>query len=173
MGLPWRLSSKESAWNARDLGSTPGSGSSPGGGHGYPLQYPCLENPTDRGAWRAAVHGVAQRRTWLSDSAAAAATTHKILPVPLKTGSLEFNTGLEHLPHLTRSFEEQARNHSWVFSNYSKHLFWVNPPPSPINPGAFPVADMWLNKRTFCLDTHTVCMNSVTKGAFHHKKVSW
>ena len=39
----------------RDTGSIPGSGKSPGGGHGNPLQYSCLENPTDRGAWRATV----------------------------------------------------------------------------------------------------------------------
>ena len=39
-------------------GLTPGSGRSPGGRHGNPLQYSCLENPMDRGAWRAAVHGV-------------------------------------------------------------------------------------------------------------------
>ena len=39
-------------------GSIPGSGRSPGEGHGYPLQHSCLENPMDRGAWRAAVHGV-------------------------------------------------------------------------------------------------------------------
>ena len=39
------------AGDLRDLGSIPGSGRSPGGGHGSPLQYPCLENPTDRGAW--------------------------------------------------------------------------------------------------------------------------
>ena len=47
--------------NARDLrytGSIPGSGKSPGGGHGNPLQYSCLENPMDRGAWWATVHGV-------------------------------------------------------------------------------------------------------------------
>ena len=40
-----------------DLGSIPGSGRCPGGGHGSPLQYSCLENPRDRGAWRATVHG--------------------------------------------------------------------------------------------------------------------
>ena len=40
----------------RDVGSIPGSGSSPGGGHGNPLQYSCLENLMDRGAWRATVH---------------------------------------------------------------------------------------------------------------------
>ena len=46
-----------------DLCSIPGSGRSPGGGHGNPLQYSCLENPMDRGAWRATVHGVAQSQT--------------------------------------------------------------------------------------------------------------
>ena len=48
-----------------DAGSIPGSGRSPGGGHSNPLQYPCLENPMDRGAWQAPVHGVA-RLKWLS-----------------------------------------------------------------------------------------------------------
>ena len=46
--------------------STPGSKGSPGNRNGSPLQYSCLENPTDRGAWRAAVHGVARSRTRLS-----------------------------------------------------------------------------------------------------------
>ena len=47
----------------RDVGLIPGSGRSPGGGHGNPLPYSCLENPTDRGAWWATVHGVAKSRT--------------------------------------------------------------------------------------------------------------
>ena len=67
-GLPWWLSGKESACNAGDAGSIPGSGSSPGGGHGCPLQYSCLENPKDRGAWWATVPGVAKswtRPKWL------------------------------------------------------------------------------------------------------------
>ena len=51
---------KESACNAGDLGSIPGLGGSPGRGHGNPLQYSCLQNPTDRGAWRATVHGVVE-----------------------------------------------------------------------------------------------------------------
>ena len=48
---------KESACNAEDMGLTPGLGRSPGGGHGNPLQYSCLENSMDRGAWQAAVPG--------------------------------------------------------------------------------------------------------------------
>ena len=49
---------KESACNAGDLGSIPGSGRSPGEGNDYPLQYACLENSIDRGAWQATVHGI-------------------------------------------------------------------------------------------------------------------
>ena len=49
---------EESAFNEGDLGSIPGLGRSPGGGHGNPLQYSCLENSMDREAWRATVHGV-------------------------------------------------------------------------------------------------------------------
>ena len=51
-GLPKGCISKESTCNAGDLGSTPGSGRSPGGGNGNPLQYSCLGNPSNRGAWR-------------------------------------------------------------------------------------------------------------------------
>ena len=54
---------KASAYNAGDLGLIPGLGRYPGEGNGSPLQYCCLENPMDRGAWQAAVHGVAKSRT--------------------------------------------------------------------------------------------------------------
>ena len=55
--------SKQSACNAGDVGSIPESGSSPGGGHCNPLQYSCLENSMDRGAWQATVHRVAKSWT--------------------------------------------------------------------------------------------------------------
>ena len=58
-----RLDSKESACNAGDPGSSPGSGRSPGKGSGYPLYYSCLENSMDRAAWRAVVHGVTNSQT--------------------------------------------------------------------------------------------------------------
>ena len=58
---------KKSACSAGDLGSIPGSERSPGEGNGNPLQYPCLGNPVDGGAWQATVHGVAKSRTQLSD----------------------------------------------------------------------------------------------------------
>ena len=64
-GFPGGSDGKESACNAGDPGLIPGLGRSPGGGHGYPLQYSCLENPMARGAWRAEVHSVTKNRTWL------------------------------------------------------------------------------------------------------------
>ena len=63
--LLWWLSSKESACNVRDTGSIPGSGRSLREGNGNPLWYSCLENPMDRGAWWATVHGVTKSRTRL------------------------------------------------------------------------------------------------------------
>ena len=66
--FPGGSDGKESAFNAgdaEDTGSIPGIGRSPGGGHGNPLQHPCLENPMDRGAWWAKVHGVAKSQTQL------------------------------------------------------------------------------------------------------------
>ena len=66
MGFPGGSDSEESACDAGDLGLIPGSGRSPGEGHGNPLQYSCLENPMDRGTWWATVHGVAKSQTRLS-----------------------------------------------------------------------------------------------------------
>ena len=58
---------KELTCNAGDLGLIPGLESSPREGIGYPLQYSCLENPMDRGAWQATVHGIAKNQTRISD----------------------------------------------------------------------------------------------------------
>ena len=58
MGFPGSSAGRESACNAEDLGLIPGLGRSPGEGNGNPLQYSCLGNPMDRGAWQATVHGV-------------------------------------------------------------------------------------------------------------------
>ena len=69
MGFPVGSDGKEFACKAGDLGSIPRSGRFHGRGHGNPLQYSCLENPVDRGAWRVTVHGVAKSQTWLSNLA--------------------------------------------------------------------------------------------------------
>ena len=59
MRLPWWLGGKKSACNVQDLVLIPGLSGFPGGGHGNPLQYFCLENSMDRGAWLATVHELA------------------------------------------------------------------------------------------------------------------
>ena len=66
-GFPGGSEVKASACNVGDLGSILGWGRSRGEGNGNPLQYSCLENPLDRGAWWTAVNGVAKSRTQLSD----------------------------------------------------------------------------------------------------------
>ena len=65
--IPRWLGGKSSTGDTRDVDSIPVSGRSLGGGDGNPLQYSCLENLMDRGAWRATVHGVAKSGTRLSD----------------------------------------------------------------------------------------------------------
>ena len=67
MDFPGGSDSKASAYNAGDPVSIPGWGRSPGKGNGNPLQYSCLENPMDGGAWWATVHGVVKSQTRLSD----------------------------------------------------------------------------------------------------------
>ena len=69
LGFPHSSVGKESASNAGDLGLIPGSGRSPGEGNGNPLQFSCLKNPMDRGAWKATAQRVAKSWTRLSDYA--------------------------------------------------------------------------------------------------------
>ena len=82
LGLPRvALVVKKPPANTEDIGDTgliPGSGRSPGGGHGSPLQYSCVENPMDRGAWRATVHGIAKSRTRLKRLSNMYVYTHHI-----------------------------------------------------------------------------------------------
>ena len=81
-GLPWWLSSKDSACNAgapRDPGLISELGRSPGGGHGSPFQYSCWENPMNRGGWQATVPGVTKswiQLKWLSTKGIEAYKTH-------------------------------------------------------------------------------------------------
>ena len=67
LGFPGSSGSAESACNAEDLGSIPGLGRSCGEGNSNPLQYSCMENPMDRGAWWATVHGVEKSQTRLNN----------------------------------------------------------------------------------------------------------
>ena len=67
MGFPGVSDGKEYTCNAGDLGLIPELERSPGEGNGNPLQYSCLENPMDRGAWQATVHGITKSQTRLGD----------------------------------------------------------------------------------------------------------
>ena len=67
LGFPGGSDGQETACNAGDLGSIPGSGRSTGEENGHPLQYSCLENSMDRGVWLATIHGFAKSRAQLSN----------------------------------------------------------------------------------------------------------
>ena len=86
-GFPGGSDSKESACNAGDLGSIPGLGKHPGEENSNPLQYSCLENPMDKGAWRATVPGVARSQTWLTHS-------HFSFPILIHASSYVFSVAL-------------------------------------------------------------------------------
>ena len=83
--------------NVRDVGLIPGSGRSPGGGHGKPLQYSCLANPMDRGAWQAAAHRVTQSRTRLSDWTELTPSKYHILWIHSTEGFSDSLAGKESL----------------------------------------------------------------------------
>ena len=85
LGLPWWLSSKESACQAGDSGSIPGLGRSLGGGHDNPFQYSCLENPMDRGAWWAMVHRGAKDWSDLAHSTCGHLVSHPYLALILSS----------------------------------------------------------------------------------------
>ena len=94
---------KASAYNAGDLGSIPGSGRSPGEGNGSPLQYSCLENPMDGGAWWTTVHRVAKSQTWLSDIT----SLHFTFSVKVK-----YNTNQPYLGYKKRKIDEGKKRNS-------------------------------------------------------------
>ena len=74
--------------NARargDVGSTPGLGRCPGGGHGNPLQYSCLQNPMVRGAWQSAIHRVTQSRRRLKQLSSPRSNTHLTVSFSMAT----------------------------------------------------------------------------------------
>ena len=97
--------------NARDPGLIPVLGNSPGEGNGTPLQYPCLENSMDRGAWRATVHGVAKSQTGLSD-------LHFYFQAVLRFPSREGHPGEARWPVFS---EEAVGGESWTLTCWDWH----------------------------------------------------
>ena len=116
--IPQWLSGKESACSAGDPGLIPGSGRSPGGGNGNPLQYSCLDNPTDRGAWRATVQGVTRvgHDLGLSHHHRAFQGTKAFLcPLFRVCRKRDYVLGLPWLPksRLKQVLIREVREHSW------------------------------------------------------------
>ena len=130
-GLPWWFSSKECPCNAVDADtvSIPGWGRYSGGGHGNPLQYSCLENPMDRGAWLAVIHRLAKSQTgvkWLR---------RMHMPIPASCSIVEINsTGqgsvsvcpLMHLTHLELclAYDRDLTHKCWM--NMGGFFIWTS-----------------------------------------------
>ena len=136
-GLPRWHSGKNPPANAgyaRNVGSTPGSGRSPGRGHGNPLQYSCLEDSMDRGDWQATAQGVPKNQTWLSTHT----TTHSRLWASLKCPGIRegWRPSKSGVPNLWDLMPDDLRwswsnnNRNKVHSKYNElALLWNHPAP--------------------------------------------
>ena len=113
---------KASTCNAGDPGSIPGSGRSAGEGNGNPLQYSCLENPMERGAWWATVHGVTKSRTGLSDftlSLSSGYDIHNILQFCyfiFEAFFLFFHEIMRNSLKLSRNYSQLSKLGEWCYS---------------------------------------------------------
>ena len=119
--------------DAGDLGSIPGSGRSPGGGNGTPLQYSCWENPMNRGVWWATVYGL-QSWTWMSMHLHTYEEEGCVYLVHTKTSSElpgELPSFWEFLEIYTR-WKEQRSSSSLVWTSYSFRMCFVLPPSAPL-----------------------------------------
>ena len=90
------------AGNARDMGSIPGSGGSPGGGNGNPLQYSCLENSVDTRAWQATVHVVA--KSWTQHTHTNYINIFPLSSLSLPFSLLSFNFSISHFIAFKKTF---------------------------------------------------------------------
>ena len=108
LGFLGSSSGEESTYNAGDPSSIPGSGRSPGEGMGYPLQFPCVENSMDTGAWQATVHGVSKSQTeWLTLSPSYFAQPKYLSTEPFYFGGKNFSLFHPSQIHIGR------RKHFW------------------------------------------------------------
>ena len=133
-GLPWWVSGIESACSAGDAGnlnSVPGLGRSPAGRHGKPLEYSCLENPTDRRTWGATVHEVAESPIWLKQLSMHAQSGENFPHYPQCEPSTSVD-GTVKDPIIWYSFPSSKKIHGvhfYVFSlqlDFTFHLEWAS-----------------------------------------------
>ena len=118
-GFPCGSAGKESACNAGDSGWIPGSGRSPAGRYGNALQFSCLENSTDSGAWRATFHGVAKSQTGLKRLSKH--STHYITHTPHTYVHYTLTTHTTHPPH-THALHLTHRKHTEARPDFKTRL---------------------------------------------------
>ena len=132
MGFPGGSEGKASACNVGDQDSIPGSGRAPGEGNGNPLQYSCLENPMEGGAWWATVHGVAKSWTRLSDFT----FFLRLLMMPVCVKSLQ--------SCLTLCDPMDCSSPGSLSMEFSRQEYWswlpFSPPGDLLNPGTEPAS---------------------------------
>ena len=116
-GPSWWFSSRESACNAGNAGLIPGLRRSPGAENDNPLQYSCLENPTDRVAWWATVHGVTKSQTWLVTKP----PPPKLLNTYCGWHHTRHSTTILHLNHRTTLRDKQYHLHC---ADEESVVFW-------------------------------------------------
>ena len=109
--------------DARDESSIPRLGRSPGGGNDNPLQCSCLENPMDRGAWRATVHRVAKSLTQLKRL-----STQACILIPMGWGMCGDSASGKTCPSTSNAYTELQRFHFMKKSMYVTHLCWPSIP---------------------------------------------
>ena len=120
----------ESAYNVGHPGSIPGPGTSPGEGNGNPLQYSCLENPMDGGAWWSTVHGVAKSQTRLSDLTNFSNSLYmgQNHTISFSIGTMDVSQLWPALPGQIQLYLPQAmllsscKHTDWVINNYGWDL---------------------------------------------------
>ena len=117
--------SPANAGDIRDMGLIPGSGKSPGGKYGIPLQYSCLENPMERGAWQAMVHGVTKSQTWLKQLSLHAHEKY-LAEYPYKDTKKKREDNISKFKNRIRALELDSLFLSFmVFQNMESNAKWA------------------------------------------------